>query len=216
MKYYMDTEFIETDVKTLFGKKRVRELISVGIYCEDGREYHAFLKDTPLKLIWNLKDNFVKNNVLQRIHEDQSRQMNQFAKQFFGNLWKEFTLSSMRWIFKHYGRSRENMKSEIFHFMRIVDDDYGYICTEPIEIYTYYGASDWVYFTELLGGMMKLPKNFPMYSMDLKVMLQDRGLSKEWKQLHCPDPPGEHHALTDALWNHKLHQTIQVYDQSRW
>ena len=42
MKYFLDTEFIEGFHKPLFGKKRhFIDLISIGIVCEDGREYYA-------------------------------------------------------------------------------------------------------------------------------------------------------------------------------
>ena len=40
MKYFIDTEFIERFHKPLFGKARhVIDLISIGIYCEDGRSF---------------------------------------------------------------------------------------------------------------------------------------------------------------------------------
>ena len=57
MKYFIDTEFIEGFKKPLFGKSRhFIDLISIGIKCEDGREYYAISKDFNLKEAWNRFD----------------------------------------------------------------------------------------------------------------------------------------------------------------
>ena len=52
MKYFFDTEFIE-DGKTI-------DLISIGIVCEDGREFYALNFDCD----WNRAGDWVKQNVL--------------------------------------------------------------------------------------------------------------------------------------------------------
>ena len=57
MKYFIDTEFLEGTQKKLFGKtKPTIDLISIGIVCEDGREYYAISKDFNLKEAWNRYD----------------------------------------------------------------------------------------------------------------------------------------------------------------
>jgi hypothetical protein len=56
--------------------------------------------------------------------------------------------------------------------------------------------------------MIDLPKRFPMYCRDLKQIMDEKGLDKEWKRENCPDPEGEHNALVDARWNKKLHDLI--------
>ena len=57
MKYFLDTEFLEGTQKTLFGKtKPTIDLISIGIVCEDGREYYAISKEFNLKEAWNRFD----------------------------------------------------------------------------------------------------------------------------------------------------------------
>ena len=58
MKYFIDTEFLEGPQKGWFGKttKPTIDLISVGIVCEDGREYYAISKDFNLKEAWNRCD----------------------------------------------------------------------------------------------------------------------------------------------------------------
>jgi hypothetical protein len=57
--------------------------------------------------------------------------------------------------------------------------------------------------------MIDLPKGFPMYCIDLKQMMVERGLTKEWAQKMCPDPEGEHNALVDAKWNQDLFKAIK-------
>lgn len=76
------------------------------------------------------------------------------------------------------------------------------------EFYGYYADYDWVVFCWLFGKMIDLPKGFPMYCRDLKQMMDDNGLTKEWKQKECPDPVGEHNALIDAKWNFDLYKKI--------
>ena len=50
MKYFLDTEFLEGTQKKWFGQtKPTIDLISIGIVCEDGREYYAISKDFNLK-----------------------------------------------------------------------------------------------------------------------------------------------------------------------
>ena len=50
MKYFLDTEFLEGAQKKWFEQtKPTIDLISIGIVCEDGREYYAISKDFNLK-----------------------------------------------------------------------------------------------------------------------------------------------------------------------
>lgn len=57
MKYFLDTEFLEGTQKTWFGQTEPTiDLISIGIVCEDGREYYAISKDFNLKEAWNRYD----------------------------------------------------------------------------------------------------------------------------------------------------------------
>ena len=54
MNYFIDAEFLEGTQKKLFGEtKPTIDLISIGIVCEDGREYYAISKDFNLKEAWN-------------------------------------------------------------------------------------------------------------------------------------------------------------------
>ena len=61
-KYFIDLEFLEGTQKKLFGEtKPTIDLISIGIVCEDGREYYAISKDFNLKEAWNRYDLKIAN-----------------------------------------------------------------------------------------------------------------------------------------------------------
>ena len=63
MKYFLDTEFLEGTQKKWFGQtKPTIDLISIGIVCEDGREYYAVVD--PIDINLHLADNWVWDNVI--------------------------------------------------------------------------------------------------------------------------------------------------------
>jgi hypothetical protein len=55
MRYYLDTEFFE-DGRTI-------DLISIGVVCEDGREFYAVSKDAELHRV----SEWVRTNVLEKL-----------------------------------------------------------------------------------------------------------------------------------------------------
>jgi len=60
-KYFLDTEFIESFHKPLFGKKRhFIDLISIGLYCEDGRTFYKLSSEYDYKDA----DEWVQKNVI--------------------------------------------------------------------------------------------------------------------------------------------------------
>ena len=61
MKYFIDTEFIEGFHKPVFGKNRhFIDLISIGVYREDGQKYHCLSSEYAFKDA----SNWVRNNVI--------------------------------------------------------------------------------------------------------------------------------------------------------
>lgn len=203
MKYFLDTEFIEGFHKPLFGKKRhFIDLISIGIVAEDGREYYAVSNE------FNIKDadQWVIDNVISNLPPK--------AKSFYDSP----TLRANRLLYKSnieiaeditmfvYPTISQQFRKEKAEFLDRAKK-YGWVATQP-EFYGYYSDYDWVLFCSLFGRMIDLPKGFPMYCIDLKQMMDERGLSKEWKQENCPDPEGEHNALVDAKWNYKLFKLL--------
>jgi len=203
MKYFIDTEFIEGFHKPLLGKKRhFIDLISIGIVCEDGRSYYAISTE------FNKKDadDWVIKNVIDKLE--------QRATSFYDSP----RLRSNVMLYK----SNEKIAEEIalfcyptiaYQFKDAKKEflarakDYGWIANQP-EFYGYYSDYDWVLFCSLFGRMIDLPKGWPMYCIDLKQMMDEKGFDKEWKQKNCPDPEGEHNALVDAKWNYELYKKL--------
>ncbi len=76
------------------------------------------------------------------------------------------------------------------------------------QFWGYFADYDFVVFCWLWGAMVKLPKNFPMYCLDLKQYAYHLGVNKP-KELVPPDPDA-HNALADARWNDKLYKALVV------
>jgi len=211
MKYFIDTEFKE--------KPNTIDLISIGIVCEDGREYYALNKECNLKEIW--KDEWLRKNVLlpiyiEHVHGDMRNRIS-------------FSRYSIKGIFNGFGKTINEIAEDIKDFvsqkklLNTITDEYAthnlkstfegrmfvveHNFKKP-EFYGYYADYDWVVFCWIFGRMIDLPKGFPMYCKDLKQMMDDKGLDENWKRKNCPDPEGEHNALEDAKWNLKLYNAI--------
>ena len=182
MNYYLDTEFFENG-KTI-------DLISLALVAEDGRELYLINKDFDYLRAKELMDRhddwWVMDNVLKPMA----------AQEGFCEVWG-MILDSRKSI------ARYEFAGKITEFVGQDKDP---------EFYAYYADYDWVVFCQLFGRMVDLPEHFPKFCMDLKQMMVERDLSKEWKQDMCPDPEGEHNALVDANWNKRLYQCIFDHD----
>lgn len=183
MRYYIDTEFIETPGHI--------ELISIGIVCQDGREYYAVNTEADI----SKASTWVIQNVLEKMPE-YSNGYNDLRGYAYG---------------AHQGPNKPQEKKDL----AMIKEELLQRCgqhnnvPEQCEFWGYYADYDWVVFCWIFGTMMDLPSGFPMYCKDLKQLMDSyTGLDKEWKRLNCPDPEGEHNALVDAKWNQKLHKVI--------
>ena len=207
MKSYIDTEFINHKKQPKFlgfkvGKPiHTTELISIGIVCEDGRQYYAICNEFDVDAAW--QEQWVRYNVLQPLHAEMCPRQGSYAKTHHWELFEPFQPKSIKWMLKFTGQEQYGIKQGILKFL---NDD-----PSP-EFYGYCADYDWVVFCQLFGRMVDLPEGFPYYCRDLKQMMDERELSKEWKDEICPDPVGQHNALVDARWNMKLHQSIAAYD----
>jgi hypothetical protein len=72
------------------------------------------------------------------------------------------------------------------------------------EVWAYYADYDWVAVCQLFGTRMQLPEGWPKFCRDLKQLSVDLGSPP-----HPADPPVEHNALVDALWNKLLYETLK-------
>lgn len=179
MKYFFDTEFIESAGGI--------ELVSLGIVCEDGRTFYAECSTFDERNA----DEWVKDNVLMKLDYWN------YGKSIFS----QNTIIQDGEHVKAFGTESWIKTLLLGEFLNAGTD------RNP-EFYAYYGAYDWVLFARIFGRLIDKPYHFPMWVRDLKQMMWERGLDTDWKRQNCPDPEGEHNALVDALWNQKLHGLI--------
>lgn len=216
MKYFIDTEFIEGFHKPMFGKRRHHiDLISIGIYAEDGRAYYAISREYN----FNDADPWVQANVI----------MPMYIKAVSGDPRNHCTAETFQW---HYGKPNKIIKEEVYKFIlpyvrglgSISNGEEIYLSINPPEFYGYYADYDWVVFCSLFGRMIDLPKGFPMYCRDLKQIFDSKisemeiaaiGYEAAVKRLKnkegYPVQKDEHNALSDAKWNYELYKWLNKF-----
>jgi len=171
-----DLEFLE-DGKTI-------ELISIGLVCDNGREYYAVsahladrgwhgwkLRRRIRKHAW-LMENVVTS--LPKPHGDWNNHMPQ------------------SWLFNYHDpavKPRTRIAAEVAEFIQATDD---------VELWANYGAYDHVALAQLWGPMVDLPDGVPMFTNDIQQ--EARRLGFGWDDLPKQEF-GEHNALADARHN---------------
>ena len=134
IRYWLDTEFIE-DGHTI-------DLISIGVVCEDGREFYA--ENTHADL--SNANEWVQENVLPHLwhRQDDKRE---------ANLWS-----------RDGGRGGFLPPIDIAHDLRrFIAGGVG-----TPEFWAYYADYDWVVLCQLYGRMIDLPDGWPMLCLDIK------------------------------------------------
>lgn len=174
--YAYDTEFIEHGVHVgtfPFGRDvRTIELISIGIVCEDGREYYAVNRDAP----WvNIRRNeWLVENVIPTmplIHDDRRKHIPK----------DDFIIDFKNPVVKPHAV----IADEVRDFLLTID-------IRPIELWADYSAYDHVLLGQLWGRMVDIPPGIPMYTNDLRHEAASN-------HLYIPEPENEtHNALDDA------------------
>ena len=142
-KYFIDFEFLEGTQKKWFGKtKPTIDLISIGIVCEDGREYYAISKDFNLKEAWNRYDEvvnkhypfgpeynrvyWIRDNVLKPIWIELSLKKDpKYTKEEIMYVWDKLTNSEryfrMKLLFQLFGKTNKQIAEEIKEFCKPVE-----------------------------------------------------------------------------------------------
>ncbi len=113
----------------------------------------------------------------------------------------QWVLDNVKPYLQGVGLTRSSMGQKLIEF--VAED-------EP-EFWAYYADYDWVAVCSLFGTMMGLPKNFPMFCLDLKQSLYTVGNPKLPSQDPDLDGP-EHHALSDARWTKRSWEWLMSYD----
>lgn len=173
--YSYDTEFIEHQVRVgiwPFGRKvRTIELISIGIVCEDGREYYAVNRDAPWKAI--RKHTWLRENVVPSLPQVRGDRRHHIPA---------------RKLAIQFGSPRVKPHSQIADEVR----DFLLAGDSAPELWADYGAYDHVVHCWLYGSMVDLPDGLPMFTRDIQ---QEADSNK----IHIPDQEsGAHNALHDA------------------
>lgn len=151
MKYFLDTEFIES------GPNEPIYLISIGIVCEDGREFYKQNLDCKL----HLANDWVKENVISNLINPPYLGNDGFYH--IAGVVK--TPNEMLTDWSNWA-SLEYIKKFIMDF----------IGNDPNpEFYAYYADYDWVVFCQIFGTMIDLPKG------KMKCTNNCKGFSTQYK-----------------------------------
>lgn len=192
-----------------FNTKNTIDLISIGIVVEDGTEYYAISKDFNLKEAWNrwqwkdegnsvgirigvlskyTKEYWIRENILKSIFKEWVKEdKNWTNKEITLGNW-DFNYRNFKYFLNKYGKTNkqivEDIKSIIFTPDKVeYTDIYPNTYPKNIEFYGYYADYDWVAFCWLFGNMIDLPKDFPMYCIDLKQILDEKVNKLNWLYL---------------------------------
>ncbi len=240
MKYFIDTEFLEgTQDKRFLGikygeTKPTLDLISIGIVCEDGREYYAISKDFNLHEAWNRYDlkpdinnggmkkvYWIRENVLKPIWKELSNwdegmfYVNGdcfFGKSFGLPIKGGFTYRNIEKLIQKYGKTNKQIAEDLKEIVSVRNEKhtgtYPNTYAENVEFYAYYADYDWVAFCWLFGKMIDLPNGFPMLAFDIQQQILEYKIDKEQLLKEVPQI-NCHNALQDAIWNYNAYKWIQ-------
>jgi hypothetical protein len=167
MRVFYDTEFLE-DGKTI-------DLISIGMIREDGKEFYAVSSEFDTSRV--AYNNWLMQNVMNTIPHTTGVLFD--AESPRGSRW-------MKLADNEDLMTREQIRDGIVDF---VSDIWP-------EFWAWYGAYDHVALCQLFGAMVDLPKNFPMFTADIKQLHKAAGSPAMPQQ-----PEGKHNALDDARFN---------------
>lgn len=176
MKYFYDTEFIE-DGKTI-------DLISIGIVCDDGREYYAINADAPWARIE--QHSWLMRNVVWNLAPNKNLR----------GLW-----SVSGDLYRRFGdvaRPKVQIATDVKDFFLRPN--------EAVELWGYFGSYDHVVLAQLWGTMMQRPKGMPMWTNDVQQVAASLGLDNSLP----PQIGTAHNALDDARWTRDAYNYLNV------
>ena len=142
-RYFYDCEFLE-DGKTI-------ELISIGIVCDDGREFYAEQAHPFRTLMEIQKSQWLVENVVPSLKTIGISKVT-------GTLYQDID----GWFYPN------EIRDQLLEFTK---------GTWP-EFWAWYGAYDHVALCQLFGRMVDLPKHFPMFTRDIRQLWEAKGRPK--------------------------------------
>lgn len=184
-----DTEFLD-DGRTI-------ELISIGIVCEDGREYYAVNADCDFLRVRN--HDWLRENVCPHLPTTQVLDRNDIT--YSMQLDRTAACVKPRWVIANEVREFLTAQAQAA-LVEEIDTRTGeprYIVDEAAlpQLWAYYGAYDHVALAQLWGPMSELPAWIPMFTHDLKQEMERVGVGSDI----VAKPDDLHNALADARWN---------------
>jgi hypothetical protein len=168
---------------------------------------------------------WIRENVLRPIWEELS--FRYIEDRRFPDDNSMFTCKSLKNLLNKYGKTNKQIAEEIKEFVGTEETIGNWEQVKDrmnTQFYAYYGAFDYVAFSQIFGGFEGYPKSFPQYFIDLKQELDNKAdvirksTNLDTKQMvetiegvaHYPKEPTTHHALSDAHWNKQLHEFLNT------
>ncbi len=200
-----------------------------------------------------IKEYWIRENVLKPIYDE-------WISEYNGKIIRldipvelishdTFSYSAFKNLLKIKGKSNKEIAEDIINFTRegvkgidtkapnlLWPGGQLQVADGKVELYAYYGAYDHVALCWLFGKMIDLPEGFPMYTRDLKQMLDEKsdGVTndqmKKWfgypSYANIQDPSfkekltfiknmpkyprcsNEHSAIHDARWSKRLYEFL--------
>jgi hypothetical protein len=176
-----DLEFLE-DGRTI-------ELISIGMVCDDGREYYAVNRDMPVRRI--RKHQWLMANVVPSLPKGHGDRRLEVPK---------------RWLFDYADplvKRQSRIANEVRDFIQATGDPEA--GAADVELWANYGAYDHVCLAQLWGRMVDLPPGVPMFTHDIQQEARRLGIG--WADLPKQES-GEHNALADARHNQTVRRWL--------
>lgn len=179
MRVFYDTEFLER------GPHHPISLISIGMVREDGAELYRVNAAAPWAEIE--AHPWLRDNVLPHLPRDPN--------------WDERSMWTPDYSQRPLVDSPKNIANAVADFCY---HSYGQT-RESTQLWGYYADYDHVVLSQLFGTMLDLPDHMPMYTRDLKQLVDH--IMPGWEM---PQQQGdEHHALADARWVRDRFEQVQ-------
>lgn len=175
MKYFIHIEYNEKTVSTFLNSYIVLELVSIGIVCNDGRSYHAYLDGCDIKKAWSKYYQTTDKHTYKPIELDifrdtiqtKGKSIDKIRQEIYNFINKDIDLI----IKSHINNAGINIQIEpymqkLFEDYNVEQDNYSFYA-KP-EIYSFECIYSYVVFCQLFGGLKKLPKGYPSVFIDMK------------------------------------------------
>lgn len=182
---------IDYDLEFLEDGRHI-ELISIGMACDDGREYYAVNSDADWDRV--KKHDWLMQNVWPHLplRGHKSGLVTVGSKTEIrltqpGVIDTRNTQVKPRWV----------IANEVRDFIQAAVPD--------VELWANYGAYDHVCLAQLWGRMIDLPEGVPMFTHDIQQERSRQGLA--WDDLPTQEV-GEHNALADARHNQTVRRWL--------